>query len=155
MLKELLEAEPPLVSCADRILSPASGLHSSISASNIVADQGMQVTYNLKKAGAGWEAPAVAPWLEIAAENASNKVWLPDSPDSRTNVGQLMYVMIMMCVRRHSGSPRATWARAAASPSWAVSAATLPHRAVVFCLQLSSARVGRVGCGAWGGSWRL
>ena len=51
----------------------------------------MQVTYNLKKAGAGWEAPAVAPWLEIAAENASSKVWLPDSPDSRTNVGQLMY----------------------------------------------------------------
>ena len=87
MLKELLEAEPPLVSCADRILSPASGLHSSISASNIVADQGMQVTYNLKKAGAGWEAPAVAPWLEIAAENASNKVWLADSPDSRTAVG--------------------------------------------------------------------
>ena len=87
VLKELLEAEPPLVSCADRILSPASGLHSSISASNIVADQGMQVTYNLKKAGAGWEAPAVAPWLEIAAENASNKVWLPDSPETRTAVG--------------------------------------------------------------------
>ena len=91
VLKELLEAEPPLVSCADRIISLASGLHSSKSASNIAAEQGMQVTYNLKKAGAGWEAPAVAPWLEIAAENASSKVWLPDSPDSRTNVGQLMY----------------------------------------------------------------
>ena len=76
VLKELLEAEPPLVSCADRIISLASGLHSSKSASNIAAEQGMQVTYNLKKAGAGWEAPAVAPWLEIAAENASSKVRL-------------------------------------------------------------------------------
>ena len=47
-LKEVLEAEPPL---------------------------GMQVEFDLKKSGAGWDAPAVAPWLALSADQASERVF--------------------------------------------------------------------------------
>ena len=48
IIKEVLEADPPL---------------------------GMKVEYNCKKAGTGWEAPAVAKWLEMAAETASQQAY--------------------------------------------------------------------------------
>ena len=48
VLKDVLEADPPL---------------------------GMKVTYKLKKAGTGWDAPALAKWLELSAEKASKKAY--------------------------------------------------------------------------------
>ncbi len=36
---------------------------------------GARVSYEPEKAGAGWNAPAVAPWLEVALEDASRVAW--------------------------------------------------------------------------------
>ena len=47
-LKETLEADPPL---------------------------GAKVDFDLKKSGAGWDAPALAPWLALSADQASEKVF--------------------------------------------------------------------------------
>jgi acetylornithine deacetylase/succinyl-diaminopimelate desuccinylase-like protein len=49
-LKQLLEAEPPY---------------------------GAKVTFNLEKAGSGWDAPALAPWLEKAVDEASRTYFGP------------------------------------------------------------------------------
>lgn len=48
VLKDVLEADPPL---------------------------GMHVEYKLKKAGTGWDAPALAKWLELSAEKASKAAY--------------------------------------------------------------------------------
>ena len=88
-----------------KIFHSALKRNSKVNNLSLLTTNNFCLTYNLKKAGAGWEAPAVAPWLEIAAENASSKVRLPDSPDSRTNVGQLMYVMIIMVRAQAFGKP--------------------------------------------------
>ncbi|MGB3047633.1 M20 family metallopeptidase [Dokdonella sp.] len=49
-LKQLLEADPPY---------------------------GSTVTFNLEKAGSGWDAPALAPWLEQAVDEASRTFFGP------------------------------------------------------------------------------
>ena len=49
-LKQLLEADPPY---------------------------GSSVTFNLEKAGSGWDAPALAPWLEQAVDEASRAFFGP------------------------------------------------------------------------------